>query len=144
VAERGAATVEQAMKAIGRKVHIEPRPKPSPGPGAAVVLAARCENGLAAFSAVGELRKPMEKVAEMPCKEFLRWWKRGAACDEHLADQLVLPMSFATGQSEWTTPVISEHLRTVLWVVQHFLPTKSTIEENAEGCGLVRLRVLDS
>lgn len=142
VAQRGADTVEKAMKAIGRKVVIEPRPKPSPGPGAAVVMVAKCETGMAGFSSIGELRKPMEKVAEKPGQEFLRWWKSGAACDEHLADQLVLPMCFASGPSTWTTPEVTEHLRTVIWVVQHFLDVEAAVEEREDGSGLVRLRPL--
>jgi RNA 3'-terminal phosphate cyclase (ATP) len=134
VAQRGAETVERAMKAIGRKVVIEPRDKPSPGPGAAVVLAAHCAGGYGGFSSVGELRRPMEKVAQGPCQEFLRWWKSGAACDEHLADQLVLPMAFATGRSGWTTPEVTEHLRTVIWVVKQFLDVEVEVEE-LEGRG---------
>lgn len=140
VAERGAATVVRAMKAIGRKVVTEHRDRPSPGPGAAVVVAAQCQNGLAAFNSVGELRKPMEKVAEAPCQEFLRWWKSGAACDKYLADQLVLPCCFAGGQSQWTTPVVTEHLRTVLQVAQQFLPIQVWLEEHEDGSGIVRLQ----
>jgi len=140
VAERGAATVERAMRAVGRNIVVEQREKTSPGPGAAVAVAAQCEKGLAAFSAVGELRKPMEKVAEAPCKEFIRWWKSGAACDEHLADQLVLPLAFADGESRWTTPIMTEHLHTVLWVAQQFLPIDVVIEEHEDGSGAVRLR----
>lgn len=140
VAQRGAETVEKAMKAVGRKIALEHRDKPSAGPGAAVVIAARCQTGLAAFTGIGEVRKPMEKVAEAPCREFMQWWKSGAACDEHLADQLVLPLAFARGRSHWTTPVVSEHLRTVLWVVQQFVPVESTIEERDDGTGEVWLQ----
>jgi RNA 3'-terminal phosphate cyclase (ATP) len=139
VAERGAATIERAMKAVGRKVKIEARDKPSPGPGAAVIITAQCENGLAAFSDIGELRKPMEKVAETPCKEFMRWWKSNAALDEHGADQLVLPLAFATGPSQWTTPQVTDHLRSVLWVAQQFLPLDVNLEEHEDGSGLVHL-----
>ena len=137
--ERGAATVERAMKVVGRSVTLERRDKLSLGSGAAVVLAAQCQTGLAGFTGIGELRKPMEKVAEAPCKEFMHWWKSGAACDEHLADQLVLPLSFTDGESRWTTPVVTEHLRTVLWVVQHFLPTEVVLKEHEDGSGEVRL-----
>ena len=140
VAERGVETIEKAMKAVGRKIAIERRDKPSIGPGAAVVLAAQCEAGFGGFTGIGELRKPMEKVAEAPCRDFMRWWKSGAACDEHLADQLVLPLSFARGQSHWTTPIVSEHLRTVLWVVQQFLPIEVGLEERSDGWGEVWLR----
>jgi RNA 3'-terminal phosphate cyclase (ATP) len=139
VAERGGATVEAAMRAVGRKVTIEHRDKISPGTGAAVVLAARCQNGFAGFTGIGELRKPMEKVAEAPCKEFMPWWKSGAACDEHLADQLVLPLAFASGESRWTTPVVTDHLRTVIWLVRQFLPIDVSLTENSDGSGEVRL-----
>lgn len=140
VAERGAETIEKAMKAVGRRITIEHRDKPSIGPGAAVVIAAQCENGMAAFTGIGELRKPMEKVAEAPCRDFMRWWKSGAACDEHLADQLVLPLAFAAGTSRWTTPLVSEHLRTVLQIVGQFLPVEAAIEERSDGSGEVGLR----
>jgi RNA 3'-terminal phosphate cyclase (ATP) len=133
VAERGVETVEQAMKAIGRKVVIERRQKPSSGPGAAVILAAQCQPGHAGFSSIGELRKPMEKVAQSPCQEFLRWWKSGSACDEHLADQLVLPMAFASAPSVWTTPVVTEHLRTVIWVVRQFKDVDAHLQELEVG-----------
>ena len=139
VGQRGAETVERAMKAIGRKVDIERREKPSPGPGAAVILVAGCASGYAAFSSIGELRRPMEKVAQTPSQDFMRWWKSGASCDEHLADQLVLPMAFATGPSYWTTPTVTEHLRTVIWVVKHFLTVEVNIEEQEDGTGVVSM-----
>jgi RNA 3'-terminal phosphate cyclase (ATP) len=139
VAERGVQTIEKEMRAVGRRIAIQERAKPSPGPGAAVVITTHCESGMAAFSSIGELRKPMEKVASAPCRDFMKWWKSGAACDEHLADQLVLPMCFAHGESRWTTSEVTEHLRTVLWVVRHFLPVETALEERGDGSGLVRL-----
>jgi len=140
VAARGAATVERCLKAIGRRVTVERRDLPSPGPGAAVVLAAECEGGAAAFTGLGERGRPMEAVAEAPCAEFLAWWESGAACDEHLADQLVLPLALAGGESAWTTPRVTEHLRTVLWVAGHFLDLEWSLDEPAGGPARVCLR----
>ncbi|HTE18667.1 MAG TPA: RNA 3'-terminal phosphate cyclase [Armatimonadota bacterium] len=140
VAERGAAAVEKFMKAVGRGVTVERREKPSPSTGAAVVLVAECENGTGAFTGIGERGRPMEQVAEAPCEEFMRWWKTGAACDGHLSDQLVLPMALAAGESRWSAPVVTEHLRTVLWVAAQFLPVEHRLEERADGSALVVLR----
>ena len=140
VAERGAAAVEKFMKGVGRQVRVERRDKPSPGIGAAVVLVAECEGGRAGFTGMGERGKPMERVAEEPCEAFMEWWKTGAACDEHLADQLVLPMALTEGESRWTAPCISEHLRTVLWLTEQFLPIEYRLEETPEGTGHVTLR----
>jgi RNA 3'-terminal phosphate cyclase (ATP) len=133
VSLRGAKAVEKWARGVGRPVAVERRELPSPGTGAAVVLAAECEGGFAGFSALGERGKPMERVAEEACAPFMDWWKSGAACDAHLADQLVLPASLATGESRWTTPEVTEHLRTVLWVVEHFLPVEWAIEEGADA-----------
>lgn len=140
VADRGAATVEKAMKAVGRQVHVEIRRMPSPGSGAAVTLVAHCEGGSAGFSGLGERGKPMEQVAETPCRQFMEWWKTGAACDEHLADQLVLPAALAHGESRWSTPAVTDHLRTVLWVAQQFLPVRATLAERGDGSASVQLR----
>lgn len=142
VGERGATTIEKFMKGIGRPIRIVRRSVSAHDAGAAVVLAAECEGGFAGFSALGERGKPMEKVATDPCEEFLAWWKGGAPCDEHLADQLALPMALAVehiGESRWTTATVTEHLRTVLWVIQKFLPLNAVLQEEANGSGTVIL-----
>jgi RNA 3'-terminal phosphate cyclase (ATP) len=140
VAERGAAAVTEALRRVGRKATIERRDRPSHGPGAAVVLAAECDGGFAGFTALGQRGKPMEQVVKEACVEFMAWWKTGAPCDEHLADQLVLPMALAAGESRWTTPAVTEHLRTVLWVTRQFLPIEATLDEAPDGSGTVTLR----
>jgi RNA 3'-terminal phosphate cyclase (ATP) len=140
VAARGAETVRAFMKGVGREVEIEVVDLPSLDPGAAVVLVAECEGGLAGFTSLGERGKPMERVATQPCKEFMEWWKTGAPCDEHLADQLVLPMVFGDGESRWTTPTVTDHLRTVLWVAEQFVPIRYSLEERPDGTGLVTLQ----
>lgn len=140
VADRGAAAVKEALRRVGRSATIELRDRPSRGPGAAVVLAAACDGGFAGFTALGARGKPMEQVAEEACEALMDWWKTGAACDEHLADQLVLPMALAHGESRWTTPAITEHLRTVLWVTERFLPIQARLEEGVYGGGTVIVR----
>ena len=87
------------------------------------------DKGLFGFVALGQLGKPIERVAEDAVADFDRWWQTGAATEEHLADQLALPLSLAPGVSRWTTSTASEHLHTVLWTVRHFLPIEHRIEE---------------
>jgi len=140
VGARGEATIERYLRGVGRRATIAVRRLPARGPGAAVVLAAECEGGHAGFTGLGRRGKPMEEVAEEPCAAFMAWWKTGAACDEHLADQLVLPMALAAGESRWSTPAVTEHLCTVLWVARQFLPIESRIEESGEGPATVVVR----
>jgi RNA 3'-terminal phosphate cyclase (ATP) len=128
VAERGRATIEKFMKGVGRKIEVILRDKESPGQGAAVVITATCDGGFAGFTSIGERGKPMERVAEEPCQQFMKWWTTGAACDERLADQLVLPASLVKGESRWSTPRLTEHMRTVLFVVKQFVPIEYSLE----------------
>jgi RNA 3'-terminal phosphate cyclase (ATP) len=138
VAERGGA---EAVKQLGgfKKPTIVPLDLPSNGQGASVVVVAECENVRAGFSAIGERGKPMERVADDACSQFIAWYRSGGACDEHLADQLVLPMALARGTSRWTTSMVTEHLRTVLWVTRQFLPVEANVEEREDGTGLVTI-----
>lgn len=139
VADRGAAVLESLLRGMGRHPRVERRVKQSAGPGAAVLIAAEYEEGLGGFASLGERGKPMERVTEEAGERFISWWPGQAACDEHLADQLVLPAALARGESRWTTPQVTSHLTTVLEVVQQFLPIEYRIEELADGSAMVVL-----
>ena len=140
VAERGIAAVRQELDRLSVDLAVQVREASSTGPGAAVLLVADCEGGLAGFSALGERGKRMEDVAGDACRAFQAWRETGVACEEHLADQLVLPMALTPGESRWTTSQVTEHLRTVLRLVPQFLPVEASLAENADGSGLVTLQ----
>ncbi len=140
VAARGKETLLKDLKGYGVPIHMHRRDLPGNGTGAAVVLVARCSGGLGGWTAIGERGKPMERVAEEASRGFQKWFQSGAAVDEHLADQLALPAALTVGESRWTTPTVTEHLTTVLWTVQQFLPIEFSIERQEGGVGLVRLR----
>jgi RNA 3'-terminal phosphate cyclase (ATP) len=140
VAERGERALAELFKGARLPVQLESRPLRAATPGASVGIAAECEGGFGGFSAMGERGKPIERVAAEAFEDFMQWWTSGAACDEHLADQLVLPMALARGESRWTTPVVSEHLRTVLWVAQQILPIEVVLDEEPSGFGAVTIR----
>jgi RNA 3'-terminal phosphate cyclase (ATP) len=128
VTERGIKALRRGLAGVGRPVKVESRTVPGPQPGAAVLISGKCQRGRFGFVGLGEKRKPMERVVEEACHDFWAWHKSEAATDEHLADQLVLPLALTEGESRWTTNVVSEHLRTVLWVVARFLPVHYAIE----------------
>ena len=130
VGKRGAAAVETALRGLPLTVSV--RDVPSPGTGAAIVLIAACEGSRAGFSALGQRGRPMEAVAGEACGAFREWQTTGSACEEHLADQLVLPAALASGTSRWTTARVTDHLRTVLWVVPQFLDVEVALTEHGE------------
>ncbi len=140
VAERGIIAVRQELGRLPVELTVETREAASVGPGAAVMLVADCQGGPAGFSAIGERGKRMETVAEEACRAFRAWWETGAACEEHLADQLALPMALTAGESRWTTSRVTEHLRTVLWVIPQFLPVAASLAERPDSSGLVILQ----
>ncbi len=139
VAARGEAEVRKRLRLPGGELRVETHASASPGPGAAVVLIADCEGSRAGFSAIGARGKPMEAVGAEACDAFETWRRSGAACEEHLADQLALPMALIPAVSRWTTSRVTEHLRTMLWVLPQFLPVEAALEENKDGSGTVRL-----
>ena len=139
VGERGAAAAAKELRGY-RKTTVHTLDLPSRGQGASVIVIAACDNARAGFSAIGERGKPMERVAEEACQAFAKWYRTEASCEEHLADQLVLPMALTPGESRWTTSEVTEHLRTVIWLTKRFLPIEATLEEKSDGSGLVTLR----
>ncbi len=141
VAMRGTAALREKLGKVKADIRVTHREAYSLGPGAAVFLTAEDETGWrTGFSALGARGKPIEAVAGEAVAAFDRWHQTGAACEEHLADQLVLPMALTSGRSRWTTSEVTEHLRTVLWVVPQFLDVSVLLEENADGSGTVILR----
>jgi RNA 3'-terminal phosphate cyclase (ATP) len=130
VAERGAATISELVP--DARIHVIDAQAFSRG--AAVTLVARHVGGLGGFSSIGRPGLPMERVASGACQRFLEWNALDAACDEHLSDQLVLPACLGKATSQWTTPRVTEHLRTVLGVAEAFVPMSWTIAD-----GLVQL-----
>lgn len=140
VAERCEQALLKDLKGYGVPLKFEWRDKKGVAPGAAVILIAETENVKVGFSVLGERGKPIERVAQEAYRDFVKWFQSRAVVEEHLADQLALPCAFVAAESVWTTPTVTEHLRTVLHIIQQFLPITYSIEETQNGMGEVRLK----
>ncbi|MER3590270.1 MAG: RNA 3'-phosphate cyclase, partial [Mastigocladus sp. ERB_26_1] len=113
----------------GLKHAIKPVREKGVAPGTGLFLAAEYKNSLAGFSALGRLGLPAEKVAQMACEELLKFHQTGAAVDEHLADQLLLPAALASEKSEYQVAEVSTHLTTNAWVIEQFGLARVTVDE---------------
>lgn len=93
----------------------------SPGPGNAIWLVARDEvTGLTnVFSGIGDVGVKAEDIGRDLAQSFLHWRSSGAVVEEHLADQVMLPIALA-GAGTYTTSALSMHLRTNLEVIRAF------------------------
>jgi RNA 3'-terminal phosphate cyclase (ATP) len=108
------------LKGAGLDAHIEPLRVRAACAGAGIFLTAEYEGVRAGFSALGAKGKPSEAVAEEAVVALLAHRDSGQALDQHLADQLVLPMALAGGASSFSAERVSRHLATNNWVIEQF------------------------
>jgi RNA 3'-terminal phosphate cyclase (ATP) len=109
---------------------IEPQRVQSVSPGAGLFLTAEYESSRAGFSALGEKGKPSERVAEEAVNALLAFHYGRTLLDEHLADQLILPLALSGLAATPSAERISAHTLTNLWVVEQFLGPVAQINQN--------------
>lgn len=102
------------------------------GRGTLVFLNAVFEHTQAGFSALGKRGKSAEQVADEACQALIDFMESRTTIDPHLADQLILPMALAKGDSRFTTSQITRHLTTNIWLLQQFFPDRFEVM-GAEG-----------
>jgi RNA 3'-terminal phosphate cyclase (ATP) len=128
IPQRMATRANSLLKGAGVEARIEPLRVRAACPGAGIFLTAEYENIRAGFSALGAKGKPSEVVAEQAVAALLAHRDSGAALDQYLADQLVLPLALAGGASSFTAERVSRHLTTNAWVVEQFDLARISIE----------------
>ena len=140
IAERMASRATELLRGHVGRLAIRPERVRASCPGAAICLTARYEGGNVGFNALGKRGLPAEEVAEAAAQQFLDFEASGASVDEHLADQLLLPMALASGPSDFLCPTASSHLRTNAWVIERFGVARVEIDETGQGPVRVAVR----
>ena len=144
VAERQRKRALSRLEEYGIEPRVESPDVPAQGKGSFVVLTAECERGAGCYSALGAIGKPSEKVADEAAKSLAAYVRSGAVMDEYLADQILLPLSVIPGESEYTTPCITEHLTTNAEVIRRFVSARIRIEGEAGKPGRVLVTGCDA
>jgi RNA 3'-terminal phosphate cyclase (ATP) len=103
-------------------------PSSSPGQGNVLFLKGEYEESLAGFSELGKRDRSAEEVADALCRQWLRFEEGTGSVDKHLADQVLLYMALACGDSLLTTEEVSSHLTTNIEIIQQFLPVRFRID----------------
>ena len=101
------------------------------GPGNAIVLAIETEHVTEVFTGFGERGRPAEEVARTAVEAAKAWLEAGVPVNEHLADQLLIPMALAGGGSFRTTKP-SLHTTTNAEVIQRFVSIPIHTEQESE------------
>ena len=122
---------------LGVPLAITPQVVSAACAGAGLFLTAEYEHVRCGFSALGVRGKPAEEVAEDAVRALLAHWTSGAALDLHLADQIVVPLALAAGQSKVSVERISRHLETNAWVVERFGLARVHLDQTAAGTGFI-------
>jgi RNA 3'-terminal phosphate cyclase (ATP) len=135
IAERQRDQMLRRLEAEGQQAEITVAEAEASGMGNFVLLVADAGGIPAGFSALGERGKPAERVADEVVDALLDFLKTEAACDPHLADQLILPMALAGGTSRLTISRVTAHLLTTVRIVQQALgcPVQIGGEEGSPG-----------
>jgi len=105
------------------------------GPGAGITI---WRYGAGATS-LGRKGMPAEKVAEAAVTELLEFLRQPAAVDKHLADQLLLPMALAHGQSSFFTNSLTAHTFTNAQLLRQWLEVDIEIIGELDKSGSVSI-----
>jgi len=112
---------------------------PSKFKGTTVFLICEFENSQSCYFSLGELGKPAELVADEVCDKIEHFFSTEASVDEYLADQLLLPCSFANGKSVYSTARVTTHLLTNAEIIRIFTTTDITISGKTGEPGRVSI-----
>lgn len=100
----------------------------TPGPGNCLQLSINSKTHSSVFEVVGELGTSAERVAKRAVGRVRKFISSHAAIEEHLADQLLLPIALA-GSGSFTTTKPSLHTTTNINVITHLLGKEIKMEQ---------------
>lgn len=144
IPQRMSSRCSSILRTAGINCQITPLRERGPGAGAGIFITAEYTHGSLGFSSIGKKGKASELVAEEACEELFKHHNAALApaVDAHLADQLILPMALASGESIISTSLISNHTKTNSYVIKQFLENSIEIEQRGDG-GIIFVKGID-
>jgi RNA 3'-terminal phosphate cyclase (ATP) len=142
IGERELAKVREELQWNADECRIQNVEHPK-GPGNAVILELESEQVTEVFCGFGERGRPAEEVALEAIRQAQVWLNAGVPVDEHLADQLLLPMALAGG-GRFSTVTPSLHATTNAKIIERFLPVAIHFEQQGESKWSVKVESSDA
>ena len=130
IARRELETVAKMLHWDDACLHSRQLPRHQ-GPGNYLSIVLRSEQVTVVFSGFGQRGITAENVAKACVKRVQRYLSLGVVADEHLTDQLLLPLALAGG-GEFTGVTPSRHTTTNIEIIQRFLPVRFASKRIAE------------
>jgi RNA 3'-terminal phosphate cyclase (ATP) len=109
------------------------------GAGGAIVLVSDRGSSVLGAGRVAERGVRAETVGEAVGAELKRDLELGVALDHHAADQLIVWLALAGGESSFTTAEATTHATTAMWLAEQFLPVRFEADAPAMG-GVTTIR----
>lgn len=125
---------ERELRALQKRLHLDASEvslrtaDESRGPGNAVVVSLTFDNICAVFSAIGEKGRRAEQVSADVAASVQRYLAASVPVEEHLADQLLVPMALSGSGRVRSTP-LSRHSQTNIAVIEQFLDVSFSVQE---------------
>lgn len=110
------------------------------GAGGAIVLVADRGSSRLGAGRVAERGVRAETLGEAVGAELKRDLELGVALDRHAADQLIVWLALAGGESSFTTAEATTHATTAIWLAERFLPARFDVDTPAHGVTTIRCR----
>jgi RNA 3'-phosphate cyclase len=140
IAQRMASRATERLRDQGLEadIHLETW---QGGPGAVLNLIIETTPVPTLITALGERRKPAEKVADEGVERVLEYLEGPAplGIEAHTADQLVLPLVLAEGPSSMRVSLITRHLLTNIAVIRKFVDREIACDAREGEAGCVRV-----
>ncbi len=137
VGERMRQRAVAILGSLGVRVEVLAQDVEAACPGAGLFLLAEYEHSCTGSSALGRRGLPAENVADEAAQGLIAFHRAGACIDAHLGDQLLLPMSVASGPSSARVSAATRHLGTNAWVIERFGVARVRIDEAEWGTARV-------
>ena len=131
IAERMRDSAINVLRGSGYRPEVELEViERGPSEGCGIVLWAECEGGRRLDgSALGRRGRRAEEVGREAAHALLAELAGDWAIETHLADQLIVWMALADGPSEFTTAMLTDHVRNAVIVAEAIAGARFTLEE---------------
>lgn len=80
--------------------------------------------------AIGARNKPSEEVGIEAAKKLVATYNSKATVDENLSDMIIPFIALAKGKSTFLTRILSDHLKTNIWLMKKLLKTQFIIQKS--------------
>jgi RNA 3'-terminal phosphate cyclase (ATP) len=132
----------QVLRRLGDKYKLNDiriKQLPSNFKGTILLLLAEFEHSQSCYFSLGKPGKPAERVADDTINAFEAFMGTSGDIDEYLADQLLLPLAFASGISRFYSSKITNHLTTNAEVIKKFINVQINIDGKIDQPGQVTI-----